>query len=144
MAKATERNTESWQNQYMLAKLLFHKYGVLHSFHEWQLKNWPIVCCEIAIDGSAIVEPSAKKVTYKVYTKKNFKLKAKATLEMDGSMSHELVAEPRSKYSPMRLIIAPGSRYNQQRDQAFLNLQSWTRDMLWPDTEVELIYDDQR
>jgi hypothetical protein len=144
MAKASEVSSESRQNQYMLAKLLFTKYGVLHSFHELQLKYWPIACCNISIDGYAMVEPNLKKVTYWVYTKKYYKLSAEGTVEIDGSVSYETKPVKRSKFSPLKLIYAPGKKYKNEMKQAFINLETWTQDMLWPDTTVEMYYDEQK
>lgn len=130
MAETPGSNSDSWRQSLTLAKILLRKHGILHGFHVTQLENYPIACCKISLDGSIEIDADRKLVTFTIKTLRNFKREDK-----------EIV--PRAKYSPFGKIEVPDDAYEQECKMAVINLNTWTKELLWgaDETTVKVIID---
>lgn len=128
MATPPGRDAQSWKTQFQLAKLLLIKYGALHSFHELQLENYPVACCKISIDGMVEFDIDKRLVAYHIKTSRFF--------YKNGSETKE-----RHKWSLIGKWKVSAKEYAEEQKQAFINLETWTRELLWPDTKVSLYVD---
>ena len=129
MDETSKNDTATRKNDFTLAKILFRKYGVLHSFHEEQLKAYPIACCNISIDGQTEIYPLDKSVTYAIVTERYYKKTGKKTVK-------------RRKFSLCGIYKVPKGRYEKETQLAVINLIKWSKELLWEDaTKVKVIID---
>jgi hypothetical protein len=131
MATPAGIDAESWKTQINLAKLLLLKYGALHSLIELQLQHYPIACCNISLDGQVEVDLEKRVLTFSLLTKKNYYKKGEKTTA-------------RHKYSMLGDLAVPSRLYEKEKDLAFLNLETWVRDLMWPDSKVRLYVDGRK
>ena len=108
-----------------LAKLMLMKYNILHSFHEEQLKYYAHLCTKYAFPSSFSVNLDTKEVTFNMKRKENYKLKGNRYI-------------PRAKYSPFALYF----KFMLNRDELAMRkrLKLWTRNLLWADTKITIVY----
>lgn len=114
----------------LLAKMLLDKYGVIHSFHTEQVQKYTVACCDYALSGMVAIYPEDKRVTYDIKTKRDYYIK-------------KMKINARNKFSPMRPILHY-YRYEKEVEIAVYNLKTWTRELLWPDTEIRITIDGEQ
>lgn len=113
------------EQQIRLARLLLLHYGVFHSVLQFQLEKYLVACCNIAIGGEVKLDFAAKMVIFNVYTEKNYK-RVKNTFKAIKS----------SKISDRK--------YKNERKQAKINLEEWSRRLLWDNETTVRVYIDGR
>ena len=116
---------------WILSRILFEKFGILHQFHVYQLKCYMVACCNISIGGAVKVDADNRSVTFELYTDKNFQI-------VSGS------PVPRSKFSWRRMFGISKSRYREEIKTAKYNLRTWTQRLLWSNAEVHVIIDGEK
>jgi hypothetical protein len=120
--KRTEVENKDW----ILARLLFEKFSILHDFHQIQMKTYIVACCNISLGGVAKLSVADKTITYELATERKFK-----------KTDNELV----EKNKFIGLWSVPPVRYKVEKALAYDNLVKWTRQLLWNDTNVILVVD---
>ena len=129
MEKAPDANTQSWKRQLLVAKLLLRNYGILHEFHARQIECYLVACCPIALDGIVEIDADNKMVSYTIYTSRFFK-------------RHEKKLVPRNEWSKKISHLFGHAQYESERALALVNLNTWTKELLWgDDTKVKVMID---
>lgn len=132
MAKNSNANSKSVSTEaketLALAKLMLNKFHALHEFHIVQLKAYPIACTPISLAGSVEVDTSTHSVLFTVQTMRSYVMR-------DGK------AVPRRKYSPIGKLLVPKKKYLENKRLAKELLSVWTRELLWKDTKITVIFD---
>lgn len=128
MGDNTERNEPSISQDWLLARVAFEKFGVLHDFHVIQLKRYIVACCDISLGGALKINPEERTVSFDIKTEKAFVLSKSGFIE-------------RSKWSPIGLFKVPPTKYTKQKKLMIKNLTEWTRRLLWNDTKVLITVD---
>lgn len=128
MENVTGNTTKDWKQYFRLAKLLFQKYGIINEFYARQLECYPIASCSIVLDSSIVVNADEKIVTYDMSTSRFFYKK-------NGEIFK------RSKYSIVGRWNVSNRRYLEELDISRKNLNIWTKELLWENTEVRIICD---
>ena len=118
------KNNPNW----ILARVLFQKWGTLHDFHFLQLKRYILVCCNITLGGAFRIDRKNKTIEFYLDTERNFYLK-------------DDVRVKRKKYSPMGYIKVTAKEYKKETKRAKDNLTRWTRGLLWPESDVKVFFD---
>jgi len=116
---------------WILSKVLFERFGILHDFHIFQLKCYMVACSRISIGGEVRIDPDNKSVVFNLYTSKNY------TTE-DGKPVR------RKRFSFKRLFGISRSNYRQEIKIAKSNLRKWTQRLLWPNTSIEINVDGEK
>jgi hypothetical protein len=127
---------ESNSKDLLLSKLLLVKYGAITSFMQDQLSFYPIACCPMAIDGYAEIVPDEREVIFYIFTEKNY-------VRDYGGIRPEEIKErlkARSKLSPKYWLMTE-SKYNKQKNIAQKNLLAWSRQLMWDNTKVKVLFD---
>ena len=137
MDKAKGISAESFKDKLVIAKLLLRKYGMMHELHMRQSEVYPVACCPIAIDGEAEVNVDSRSVVYRVYTNRFYKEKGSERIELPVKFNFK------SPFDFTWLKIKFGKKeYKQQVDLASINLNTWTKELLWGDeTSIKVIVD---
>lgn len=132
MEEANKSAPSAWKQKLLLAKVLLRKYGMLHEFHISQLEHYPIACCKISLDGEARVYAADKTVVFDIKTSRKYTKKNGSIVE-------------RNKYSLLGKISVSKKAYEEEKGLAFINLYTWTRELLWgEETIVKVIIDGQQ
>ena len=113
---------------WILARVLFQKFGTLHDFHLHQLGRYSISCCRISYGGTFRINPNSKTVSFFLQTERDY------VLEGDKKVK-------RARYSPLGYLKVPSKRYRSEHKLAKSNLSKWVSCLLWPDTKVEVYFD---
>lgn len=114
--------------EWLLARVLFQKFGTLHDFHIHQLSRYSVSCCNISYGGQYRINSNTKTVSFFLQTERGFILKEDKKL-------------PRSKYSLVKYFKVPNSKYRSELKLAKINLSKWISTLLWPDAKVEVYFD---
>lgn len=130
MDETSGSNTKSWKRQLLIAKLLLRTYGILHEFHVRQLECYPVACCKIALDGQVEIDAEEKSVIYKIFTSRFFS----KTKENKLKPKHKFVVKVINKFGV--------KKYQEEVDLAAINLNTWTRELLWgEETKIKVMID---
>jgi hypothetical protein len=113
---------------WILARVLFQKFGTLHDFHLHQLNRYSISCCNISYGGTYRINADTKTVSFFLQTERDYILKEDKKVK-------------RSKYSIMKYMKVPNSRYRSELKLAKGNLSKWISVLLWSDSKVEVFFD---
>lgn len=111
------------QQQYYLAKLLLQKYETFHPFFEMQMQYYTVACCNISVGGEVKLDVGSKVITYDIKTEKEYK-------------------KENGKFVKVKRTSIKPAKYKKECKQALLNLESWTRDLLWGDGTTVKVYVD--
>lgn len=133
MEKTSGANSQSVgeiREKLRLAKLLLFKYGTLHEILTYQMTCYTVTCCPIAIYGTVEVDADNRMVTYNV--KSSF-------LFYRDENSFKPLSSVRTKAN----LFLKGKEYQENIEMAKINLNTWNKEILWPDTTVKLIFDGQ-
>jgi hypothetical protein len=116
------------------SRLLLTKYFVLSPFAQIQLKNFPLVCCDIAISGKAEVDLEGQTVTYFIATKRYFYYKG-----------HKTIAKRNFIGTFFYKWIIWEYKYRAQIRDAKRALSAWSKELLWgEETIVNIDIDGER
>lgn len=130
MDQTPETNSKSWKRQLLIAKLLLRTYGILHEFHVRQLECYPIACCKIALDGQVEIDADAKSVTYQIFTSRFYN----KTEDKKLKPKHRLILKIATKFGV--------KKYKEELSLATVNLNTWTKELLWGDeTKIKVMID---
>ncbi|MCS7092614.1 MAG: hypothetical protein NZM26_04650 [Patescibacteria group bacterium] len=110
-------------DQLKLARLLLLYYDILHPFLKFQLEQYTVACCNIALRGEVKLDFSSKVVVYEIFTEKKFRI-----------TRNGLKQTKKSKIS--------NKKYNEEKKIAKMNLESWTKCLLWGDVTTVRVYVD--
>lgn len=113
----------SLDKQLQLAKVLLLHYETFHPFLQLQMEKYTIACCNIALPGTVKFDYGSKTVIYEIYTEKKYKLS-------------------KGKLHPIKKSSIPAKKYTQQKKVAKMNLEDWTKKLLWGDATTVRIYID--
>lgn len=129
MANGTQRTDDVVPNQdWVLARMLFEKFNMMHDFHVIQMKRYIVACCDISVGGSISINPEEKTVKYDIKTDKRYYYEGESIKE-------------RNKISLIGLIKVNPFRYKSQKKIIKDNLTRWTRRLLWADSIVIICVD---
>jgi len=130
MDQTSDSNTKSWKRQLLIAKLLLRNYGILHEFHIRQLECYLVACCKTALDGTVEIDADNKSVSYQIYTSGYWK------------RNKEKKLSPRNKWSIKLNMLTSKKKYLDEVALATINLNTWTRELLWgDDTKIKVMID---
>lgn len=129
MDQTSGSNSKSWKRQLLIAKLLLKNYGMLHELQVRQLECYLIACCPTSLDGTVEIDAEAKSVIYQIFTKRFFRLKEKKLA-------------PRHKWEVKVSHMFGKKAYAEEAALAAVNLNTWTKELLWEDeTKVKVFID---
>lgn len=128
MAEVADLDAESRRQNLILAKVLLRKFNILHEFHAQQLERFTIACCNASIGGDVSVNGDDRTV---IYNLKTFRFNKK----------HGRDIVPRRKFSPVGYLKYPPKKYAAELKMALQNLSSWSKELLWDDTQIRVIID---
>ena len=130
MEETPKSDTKSWKRQLLIAKLLLRNYGILHEFHVRQIECYLVACCPSSLDGVVEVDADNKLVSYKIYTSRFFKRLEDKKLK------------PRGSWEKKVSHLFGKKKYKVELDLAQINLNTWTKELLWGDeTKVKVMID---
>lgn len=113
----------------LLSKQALHKYNVVSDFAVTQIETWPFICSNISIGGFAKIDGADKKISYHIFTKRNYMPSKDGPVEL--SWFNKLLLK----------IQIPFFVYEKEKKIAKKNLSSWTRELMWDDTIVNVFVD---
>jgi hypothetical protein len=129
-SNSSDERIKSIKEKLLLSKLLLTKYFILSPIAVNQLKNFPIVCCSIAVGGESSVDMENTTIIYKIKTKKFFKRNG---VEIVPLSMIEAIAKK---------VLINDKKYKLECKQAVANLTAWSREILWgEDTVVKIEID---
>lgn len=153
MEQNDSNGKKDWQQQVFLAKNLIRRYNVLHQLHVQQLDGYLVACCNISIpqDSTIELDPDKKIVTYNINTIFEYKLGIDKTTnkkvfvkrsKYDLGRKVAQLPYPAQRKALGRFIIKGSKLHKAELDIAKINLNAWTKEMLWgPQTKVRIIID---
>jgi hypothetical protein len=113
----------SLEEQLKLAKVLLHHYDTFHPFLEHQLVQYTVACCNIGLPGTVKFDVGSKTITFDIKTEKKYKFE-------------------KGKLSPIKKSKVTTAQYKKQKKIAKLNLEDWTKKLLWGEGTTVRIYID--
>lgn len=117
------KNAVDPAEQIRLAKLLLLRYDTWHPVFELQLTNYTVACCSIALPTSVKFDVGTKTVTFDIKTEKKYKYE-----------KGKILPSGKSKISK--------AQYEKEKKIAKLNLEDWTKRLLWDEgTTVRIMFD---
>lgn len=129
MDQTSGSDSKSWKRQLLIAKLLLKNYGMLHELQVRQLECYLVACCPIALDGTVEIDADAKSVVYQIFTKRFYRLKEKKLA-------------PRHKWELKVMHLFKKKEYQDEVAFAAINLNTWTKELLWEDeTKIKVFVD---
>lgn len=117
------QNAVSPEEQLRLAKLLLLKYDTWHPVFEMQLTRYTVACCSISLPTPVKFDVGAKTIIFDIKTEKNYKYE-------------------KGKVIPIKKSKISTAKYNKEKKIIKLNLEDWTKKLLWGDGTTVRIYVD--
>lgn len=119
----------SLDDQLKLAKTLLIHYETLHPMIELQLTRYTVACCNIALPGIAKVDAGSKMVIFEIKTEKKYKLPTDKPPKPDNLI-------------PIKKSKITDKSYKEQKNIAKMNLEDWTKKLMWGEaTSVRIVID---